>query len=269
MRVIEVIGGTEIVLTLVSNVSLKLATDPLRGNVQHFLERLLVEVVSENYRYFANEHVDLQRKGLSPPAHYCWPPLMANERQVSGLFATGLSRVCPVSRPEHPVSRQPKGDDDGEASTSASGRIDFLALFGSRHIGLEIKRSTISTVGDAKSKSTLTKRWNSVKGQAKSALVHMRGMREEYVAPVTIGLLVIRVNRTVTKRRDPEAERDVAAVALPQIVERVKALTKADFLASYAPPPEMQVSYGWGVDLDQYRVFPGVVFAAVVHGNTR
>ena len=256
-------------LKIISNVGLKLATDAERGNVQVFLERLLVEVVSENYRYFASEHLYYQRHGYDQPSTYCWPPLLANERQVSGLFAAGLSRVCPVSRPEHSISRTAKRDSEDSASPPKTGRVDFLAAYGSRHITLELKRCPIATIGDAKTKSGLEHQWNTVSIQAKNALVHMRDSGKAYDSPVSIGLLVIRVSRIVTKRRNPEVERSAAAASLPDVVERIRQRTRADFLCYYTPPAEMQLSYGWGKGKDQYRVFPGVAFAAVVHGNTR
>lgn len=255
-------------LTILTDVALKGATDPGRGNVQSFLERLLIEVVSENYRYFANEHLS-HRAYVNENAHmHCWPPLLANERQVSGLFAVGLSRVCPVSIPEHGISRS-FGKASSATQESKSGRIDFLATFGSRHIALELKRCPIATIGDARSKAGLKFQWNAVSSQAKQALVHMRRYSNSYSSPVSIGLLVVRISRKVTSRQDVESMRDKAERSLPEIAQQVKKLTSADFLGYYIPPREMQVSYGWGKDEDQYRVYPGVVFAAVVHGNTR
>ena len=257
-------------LTVLSEVALKRATNPELGNVQLFLERLLVEVVSENYRYFLSEHMSYRHHVEQDANTHCWPPLLANERQVSGLFAVGLSRVCPVSRPEHPISRSPSSrEGDNERSPSESGRIDFLATFGARHIALELKRCPIATIGNAGSRSGLSAQWNTVSSQAKQALVHMRTKWDFYDSPVSVGLLVIRVSRKVTSKREVESARQIEAASLPAVAESVKRLTNADFLAYHTPPAEMQTSYGWGKDGDQYRVFPGVIFAAVVHGNTR
>lgn len=50
-------------LIALKDVQLKRATDHERGNVQQFLDRLLVEVVSENYRYFLAQHL---LQGLPP-----------------------------------------------------------------------------------------------------------------------------------------------------------------------------------------------------------
>jgi hypothetical protein len=257
-------------LTVVSEVSLKRATSPERGNVQLFLERLLVEVASENYRYFLSEHLSFRRL-REPETHvFCWPPLLANERQVSGLFAVGLSRVCPVSRPEHPITRaQSRREGQDDLPQSRSGRIDFIATYGQRQIALELKRCPIATIGNPSTKAGLSSQWATVSSQAAQALSYMRSERTVYDFPVSVGLLVIRVSRKVTSKREVEAVREAEAKLLPSIATSVKKLTSADFLAYHTLPTEMQVSYGWGVNEDQYRVFPGVVFAAVVQGNAR
>lgn len=257
-------------LTSIKEIQLKRATDHERGNVQQFLNRLLVEVVSENYRYFLTEHLS---QGLLPeenPETYCWPPLLSNERQVSGLFAIGLSRVSPISLPEHPIARSNKALIDAETEASKrKGRIDFLAYFGNRNIALELKRCPISTLGDARDKTGLSNMWGAVESQSKEALVHMRNKRGSYDSPVSIGLLVVRVGRKVTARQDLEQARSTAASSLPAIAESVGRLTRADYLSYYQAPAEMQSSYGWGKSEDEYRVFPGVVFAAVVHESTK
>jgi len=257
-------------LITLKDIQLKRATDHERGNVQQFLDRLLIEVVSENYRYFLAEHL---AHGLPPedsPETYCWPPLLSSERQVSGLFSAGISRVCPISMPEHSITRTSKSLSDSETkSAKRKGRIDFLAYFGNRNIAIELKRCPISTLGDARDKQGLTKLWQVVESQSKEALVHMREQRESYVSPVSIGLMVVRVSRKVTARRELDAERVKAMSALPEVAEAVSRLTRADYISYYKAPTEMQASYGWGKTEREYRVFPGVVFAAVVHESTK
>lgn len=258
-------------LTVMKRVNLKLATDPARGNVQTFLERLLVEVTAANYRYFLNELlvVGTGAPRDEKPEHMCWPPLLANERQVSGLFASALSTLCPISRPEHSISRtlRYREGDDGEATRG--GRIDFLATYGNRDIALELKRLPISSIGEAEEKQVLVDRWSEVSTQSKEALAHMRAERDTYLAPVSIGLLVVRVSRKVTSARSHEAVRGDAADSLDKVLNGVRKATKSDFLAYYKPPVEMQTVRGWGQDGSEFRVFPGVIFAAIVHGNTR
>lgn len=259
-------------LKIISEVNLKRAIDAERGNVQAFLENLLTEVLSENYRYFISEHLSFRehdRTDFEASSH-CWPPLLSNESQVSGLFAMGLSRVCPISRPEHPITRAQRArDGEDELVSSKSGRIDYLAYYVNRHIALELKRCPISTIGQANAKKGLASRWRTVSDQAKQALVHMRTLPLQYDAPVSIGLLAIRVSRKVTVRMDVENARIASLASLQGVVGSVKKLTSADFLAYYISPTEMQVSYGWGKEENQYRVFPGVIFAAVVHGSTK
>lgn len=251
-----------------TEVQLKRALDPAKGNVQTFLDRLLVEVVSDNYRYFLTECLAASKGGEETLEAHCWPPLLSNERQVFGLFAIGLSRVSPISIPEHPISREHKSSDDTEPELkNKNGRIDFLAYHGTRHVALELKRYPISIIGNVTSKAGLTDQWNSVKKQSKEALAHMRKIKVKYESPVSIGLLVIRVGRKVTSKVELETARQKANESLPLIVESVEKLTKADYISYYRAPKEMQISYGWGKNEDEYSVFPGVIFAAVVHGN--
>jgi len=257
-------------LITLTKVQLKRATDHKRGNVQSFLDRLLIEVVSENYRYFLAQYLAFGIRPEDSPQTRCWPPLLSNERQVSGLFAIGLSRVSPISRPEHPVSRASKAMDDKEPdSVNRKGRVDFLAYYGNRDIALELKRFPISTLGNARWNAGLTSHWNTVSKQSKEALVHMRDQKDEYDSPVSIGLLVIRVGRKVTSRVEVDQARSMAINALPSVADEVRKLTKADYLAYYLAPSEMQVSYGWGKNEHEYTVFPGVIFAAVVHESVK
>lgn len=261
-------------LTIVRRVAQKRATDPQYGNVQTFLERLLVEVVSGNYRHFLHERV-----AFGPiserPEELCWPPLLANERQVSGLFFSALSAVCPVSRPEESIRRQISSKRKNGRPTVHHGRIDFAALYGARHIGLELKRVSISSLTgrskvSAASRRGLTTLWGKVDEQAGTALSHMRQYKEEYHRPVTIALLVIRVTRTVTSAKTVEEVRSASASRLQDIIKELESgmRPRPDFLAHYIPPPEMQALFGnWGKDHDEHRIFPGVIFAASVHGQ--
>jgi len=251
------------------------ATNPEHGNVQTFLERLLVEVVSGNYRHFLHERVAFSsQKGVpvERPEELCWPPLLANERQVSGLFSSALSAVCPVSRPEEAI-RRPVVGRRGKVKRSRNGRIDFAAVFGTRHIGLELKQIPISslkagTKQGAEELRGLKHRWTTVSRQAGEALVHMRGYKDEYHHPITVGLLVIRVSRKVSSAKDPYEVRTEVADRMKDIVSSVTASIRPDFLAYYTPPPEMQALLGnWGNNREEHRVFPGVIFAASVHAR--
>jgi hypothetical protein len=260
-------------LTVVKRVAQKRATDPQYGNVQTFLERLLVEVVSGNYRHFLHERVAFGAES-ERPEELCWPPLLAVERQVSGLFTSALSAVCPVSRPEDSIRRHDAKAKKGR-TTLRRGRIDFAALYGSRHIGLELKRISMSALsGTSKVRATdlmgLARKWKQVNEQAASALTHMRAYKTEYHRPVTIGLLVVRISRTVTSAKTVDEVRDTAGTRMHAIVKELGSGMRPspDFLAHYIPPPEMQAFFGnWGKPREEHQVFPGVIFVAGVHGR--
>lgn len=254
-------------LKVINQVRLKRATNPEHGSIQTFLEQLLVEVVSGNYRYFLNEHLINSAPDLNEAEAYCWPPLLANERQVSGLFANALAAVCPVSRPEFTISRPGVTDKRGKEGPERSGRIDFFATYGKRCIGLELKQIPISSLGDTSAKRGLSARWDSVKEQSSQALSHFRGAPSIYPHPVTVGLLVIRVSRKVSKKKAPADVRTEAVNQMTSMLRDIGSRLKPDFLAHYVPPVEMQTFLGWGKNEDEYRVFPGVIFAGVVHGK--
>lgn len=247
-------------LRVVRSLEGKRSTNVEYGNVQTFLERLLVEVVSGNYRYFLHEHLMQAGAIDAEPEAYCWPPLLANERQVSGLFAGALAAVCPVSRPEFAIKRL--HGFTGKQSSRA-GRVDFYASYGKRAIALELKQKAISTLGEISGKNGLAHQWNTVRDQAIDALRHFRTDPAAYPHPAAIGLLVIRVSIKVTSRKTPEEVRQLAAEKMPDITEAVEKAIRPDFLASYTPPTEMQ-TFLRGEQQSEATVFPGVIFAAVV-----
>lgn len=238
---------------VLKDVRLKGATDSGHGNVQTFLERLLVEVVAGNYRYFLHEHLLKASDAKEEPEAYCWPPLLANERQVSGLFTSALATVCPVSRPEYTIK---KLDNN-------SGRVDYFATYGNRAVALELKQKPISTIGDISGKGGLAQRWNDVSDQAVQALHHLRSTPSIYPHPVAVGLLVIRVSIKVTAGKKLEDARKTAAGRTEDLIKGVSKALRPDFLASYTPPQEMQ-TFLRGTEQDESRVFPGVLFAAYI-----
>jgi hypothetical protein len=255
------------VLTVHTQLKLKGATNPGKGDVQVFLQRLLVEVIGANYRYFLNEHLAYCNFGQSDPEQLCWPPLLAKEREVSGLFANALSTICPVSRPEHAIRRSSRDDNSDETPVDKSGRVDFLALYGSRYLGLELKRVPISTLVDITKRVRVIDQWKAVSKQSKEVMTHMRSLKSAYPNAIGLGLLVIPVSRSVATRMDSDVVRGELAQELPTWADGLKTSLKPDFLAYYKPPLEMQVMQGFGKDQKKKKVFPAVFFAAVVHGQ--
>jgi hypothetical protein len=188
-------------LEVLREVSSKRAADPTAGSVQSFLEQLLVEVIAGNYRHFLHENLYLSR-GMNGDtelaAQSSSPPLLASEREVSGLFSSALSSLSPVFWPEQPVTRLQERDGydtDGDASTGSPGKADFLAVYGSRLIGVEVKRANMTRI-DGNHKN-LNGKWSQVRAQAQTVIGHMRRLPRKYPSPIAIGLLVVRVQTPI------------------------------------------------------------------------
>ena len=248
------------------------ASDPhcAHGDLGTLLQGLLIEVVSANDRYFLHQHLKESRSGLDEAQLWCWPPLMSNERQVSGLFANALSTVCPISSPELPITRtEPKNKtDSAQGSAVSHGRNDFFATYGERSVALELKRIPIGIA--PREWSGLANLWRDVGLQAQQALGHMRRSKTDYPFPAGIGLMVIRVSRKVRDAPDPARADDFHLTEESRFDRLVKHLSDSmapDFLASYLAPREMRLSAGWDDDEEALRIFPGIVFAASVYAG--
>lgn len=216
-----------------------------------------------NYRYFLHERVKWDADDYAAET-VCWPPLLATERQVAGLFASALSRICPVSRSELPLLRTQSKDriDKDPGAEDPNRRIDYYAWYGQRAVALELKRVPVSTSSALGEGVGLQNQWVSVKGQAETALTHMRKHKVDFPSAVGVAILVVRPSRAVGQSTVKGRED-----AVSRFEQQVKELSKAiapQFLAVYRPPLEMQTIVGWGKDGEDYRIFPGVMFAANV-----
>lgn len=250
-------------LKIVKEIKLSKARDAEHGNVQYFLERLLVDVAAANYRYFLNDYLSKARTGQEDPHKACHFPLLDNEAQVSGLFASALSGFCPVFRPEFPLD----------------GHVDFMVTYGEREIALENKQVVVSTVTDGGDVSRLEDRWKSVVEQSRRRLECMSAEPQRFRHPASIGLLIVRVSKKVNAggKSDPIAKAEktleaalsdfrVGAKKLGEAVGKKGSNMWAHFVASYEYPREMQLMAGWKHEklTGDERVFPGVVFLAHV-----
>lgn len=151
-------------LDITKRITLKGATNAAAGDVQVYLEQLLVEVIAANYRQFLSEKTERIRKnGIKNAKYSCWPPLFANERQVSGIFASGLNAMCPSTLAEHKIHRDLERSDEQNELLGKAGRVDFMSSFGNRYIGLELKRVPvgITSAGDYTVLKKNGKRFNS------------------------------------------------------------------------------------------------------------
>jgi hypothetical protein len=254
-------------ISIEKRINLIKATNPAVGDVQVFLERLLVEVIASNYRAFLNEKLALLRDQCTEPEYACWPPLFANERQVSGVFANALTTMCPSTVAEHKIRRRLERREDELVGTS--GRVDFLTSFGQRSIALELKRVPISTTEQG-NYSVLKSRWADVCQQSKDAHTFMRQreLRLDYPNGIGVGLMVVRVSKQISSKAVVQDEIKSQAENAGKIGNELQKLIKADFFASYIPPEEMQAVSGFGKNSDAIKIFPTLYFAAVVHGKS-
>lgn len=252
-------------LKIVDRVQLSRATNPEYGNVQFFLERLLVDIVAANYRYFLNDHLAKSKSQHAEPHKICHFPLLENEKQIQGLISSALSGFCPVFRPEF----------------SLVGEVDFMVTHGEREIALENKQVKVASVSAEIPK--FEKKWKEVVAQSKRRMVAMKSNRARFRHPASIALLMVRPSRkiTLTAKSDPQERAEIVREeALKDFHEGAMTLGKAatnlrgvggekliaHFVAKYEFPREMQIISGWKSEkhVGGERVFPGVVFLANV-----
>lgn len=255
-------------LEINKRLTLKTAIDAATGDIQVFLERLVVEVVSANYRHFLSEKTELDRNGYENSNHICWPPLFANERQVSGIFSSSLNAMCPSTSAEHKVHRRLEIDEEEGTLIGVPGRVDFMSSYGNRYIGLELKRGTIGTT-ESGEYIGLKSKWDDVEKQSKDVHTFMRQKEytKDYPNGTGVGLMVIRVAKQVSKNKDVPEEIERLSDKTKNISSEINSLLKPDFLATYTPPAEMQAVSGFGKQFDAFKIFPKILFTAVVHGK--
>lgn len=58
-------------LEIIKRIHLRSATDSATGDVQVYLEQLLVEVIAANYRQFLSEKTERTRNGLANSEYNC------------------------------------------------------------------------------------------------------------------------------------------------------------------------------------------------------
>lgn len=163
------------------------ASDGRHGNLNNFMRSLIVEVVAENYRQTLAEDLLLQDLGSDQLLD---PPLRANERTLSGLFSAALNRLCPFVRPESSLRRDTA---EGGESSIASGRLDYLAWYSNRILGVELKAGFIRYDSDEPRRDTLA-RWGATIKQIETAQSFLRAAADSDARlqkPVSIAIMVI------------------------------------------------------------------------------
>lgn len=197
-----------------------------RDVVGEFMRSVLIEVATENYRQLMQESMFLDE---GEPLD---PPLRANERVMSGLFANAISKVSARSRPEARVDRAELDNDpdveDEDGKNGKAGRVDYLAWYGNKTIAVELKVAGINWASP-KITAIAKKRWESVVGQANTAQKTLDKRSNEdknrYPNPSSIGLLVLVARSAKATKSMSKEEIEEARV---QVIAEIKAAIKND-----------------------------------------
>jgi hypothetical protein len=89
----------------------------------------------------------------------------------------------------------------------------------------------------------------------------MRDNKKLFDSPVSIGILVIPVYRAIRNIENIEEKKGIVEIFGEM---SGKLCDKVDFLARYDAPTEMRLSSGWGQSGEEFRLFPGIIFAAYI-----
>lgn len=224
------------------------SVDPQAGDVNEFIKSVLVEVVSENYRQTMYELISLMPDNAQGD-RYLDPPLRANERVMSGLFATAISRVASRSRTEARVDREldvnPEVTGSGESEEGDNpvrsfGRVDYLAWYNKRTIAIELKMAGFNCQ-DPLATDNVGRKWEKVVQQAQTAQASLKELnsrdRTRYPNPISLSVMVLLGRRRVHGKlsmEDEELER-MKGDALNMVYGLNM---KPSFVASYVFPRE-------------------------------
>ena len=216
-------------------------------NKNRFLESLLVEMVTENYRQLVSEALIRSREAKTTKRVRLDPPLRANERVAAALVQTALSRVAIRSRTEGRVER------NGGAST---GRIDHLAWYANHVIGIELKIARMAlrleneqvsddvSEGEVKTLARVENPWRSVLEQSASALDTLRNLKQKdhklYPRPLSLPLMLVVGQRRVQEDALAEMDKNIGIYRKAFIEALPK--NSVNYLAVYTAPWEHRVA---------------------------
>lgn len=187
----------------------KRVSDRNAADTNQFLESILVEVATENYRQLIHEAVFMNRVRAKPIDYLPDPPLRSNEEVLSGLFATAISRVASRSRTEVQIGRERLEKSTSPDGAQRPGHVDHLAWYGERTYAIELKMAAMDF--DSKKKTNDSqKKWESAIKQAKQAQVFLRKKQKEerlrYPNPISLALLVVVGRRDAGQSTEHDVE---------------------------------------------------------------
>ncbi len=239
-------------LRVIKPFSGKTASNSDVGDLNDFLRDVLVEVAGENYRQTMYEAMALASPDGRRIQYDLDPPLRANERIMSGLFATAISRVALRSRTEARIDR-PERDTNLDALEhdlqgngtlmTRGGRVDYLAWYGSRVIGVELKMASMNCETPKVTRS-IEKRWDTAVDQARTVQTCLRARQKEdghrYPNPISVALMVIVGRRSINMKDFDVVNRDIGGME-DTTLEMLASLTpRPAFVATYTFPEEFR-----------------------------
>ncbi|MCA8248049.1 hypothetical protein LGN12_12840 [Burkholderia multivorans] len=222
--------------------------------MNRFLCDVLVEVTAENYRQTMYELIALTAKGDPGRRFHLDPPLRANERVMSGLFATAISKASLRSRTEVRIDRPEQAltyealndantlDDDSEAPSSMKyGRVDYLAWYGNRVIGIELKMAGLNCASPTLTQQ-IVRRWSKAMEQAKTVQSCLRDRQREdsvrYPNPISLALMVVVGRRKTSVANIESLNESVDIESAINVLASLK--PRPTFIATYAFPNEFR-----------------------------
>lgn len=228
----------------------KTAQDAEKGNANELLQRILIEVVTENYRQMMFEYQALEPEFKQDALTLLDPPLRANEKVISGLFSNAIARIAPRSRPEARIDRSEiliasemanKEDDfsDGNPPKKIKhGRVDYLAWYSNRVFAIELKSAPMNCE-NPKATEAIKNRWRDVTQQTKGVQKHLKNLvssdRSRYPSPISIGIMVIVGRRSINRKSE-----SISAVSedkfIQILVDELKGIQMPSFQATYTFP---------------------------------
>ena len=222
------------------------------GNINHFLQNVLIEAATENYRQTLQEYLYESENSNGEPVHLD-PPLRANERVISGIFFQALSKTSLRARPEVRIDRLKNNqytnpgeeDNEDEGKENSAGRVDFIAWTSNRTIAIELKTGTMN-IQSSEFNAALSKRWKTVCKQIQTAQNYLRDIAENdslaVTNPLSLSIRIVvgqrNIKRNAVQKMDEEIEQitDDFSQAL-----RNSADPSPQFIATYTFPQEFRV----------------------------
>lgn len=239
-------------LRVVQTFTGKTASNSDAGDLNDFLRDVLVEVAGENYRQTMYEAMTLTTANKSAIKYDLDPPLRANERVMSGLFATAISKVALRSRTEARIDRPERDEsyaalkdqlEDKGASKTRNGRVDYLAWHASRVIGIELKMASMNCKKPTV-RAFIEKKWNSVVNQSKSVQNCLRARNKDdkgrYPNPISLALMVVVGRRSINRNNFEKENNGIQAMEDDALNVLASLDPKPTFRAIYTFPTEFR-----------------------------